>query len=116
MSSKPQFFSGKADKTGARKQFNYVSLEEMWDGEHEDSKNLINTEINCLDLSLIKGYKVIQWILCRLPKHPFLLDSNLWREGKVHVCPKPELNSACHFSPFKGYRSFSEYPNHDFFP
>lgn len=101
MFSTAQFFSARVDKTGATKQLNYVSLEETWAEEHEDSKNLINPEINCSDLPLIKGYKVIQWILCRILKHPFLLHSYLWREGKVHVCLKPELRLHISFLPLQ---------------
>lgn len=104
LSSMAQFFSGKVGKTWATKQLTCIFLEKMWAREHEDSKNLINTEMKCSYLPLIKPYKVIQWILCRLLKHLFLLHSNLWGEGKVHVCPTPELNSVCHFSFFKGYR------------
>lgn len=82
-------------------------------GNTKIPKNLINTEIKCSSLSLIKPYKVTQWILCRLLKNLFYYIQ-IFGEKAKYVCPRTELNSVCHFSFFKGYRELSKV-TYDFF-
>lgn len=85
----------------------------MWAGEHEDCKNLVNTEIKCSYLYLIKPYKVTQWILCRLLKN-LLCYIQIFGEKAKYIFV-PNQNSVCHFSFFKGYRVLFRI-TYDFFP